>query len=643
MVLGTSLRGIEVLPVSVQSFYSLIVRDDQPFQMVREVVSRAADKKRLPDKFTFSQHRILPEQGKERINMNANGIHDNTLVPDDTDTDHDEHEEEKDAEKGTDERDAMGEELAKKGHNAIVGLRIGLSVALLSATVAAAVFIFWLTRHQEKEAFQKAFSDNSLKMVEAFQVTAERRLTAVASFGTTVTSYALATNATWPFVTIPQMEARASHVLGLADAVAIAFGPLVHQKDREVWENDYVPSNVGWLEESFEYYEDVLQANTEVTSASDSAATTEGAGLSRSRPGTYEGIPDFSAGYSKQISTIGFTPLGTLGPLIAQGDVLLPWWQRAPSPRNEGGGFINVNLLDDPSFDGDLLEVLQRRRAALGRMSFSGYGNSSYTDGSPVSGFYYPILAGPDPTDSANELVGTLATLVFWNTFFANVLPQNAVGMIAVLSSTCNQTFTFRVDGPSVSSLGQGDLHDPQYDDHRLDVSFTASINKRYTDRQYRGFPVDEEGCQYTLSIYASQELEDTYISNMPIYYTCGAVLISLLTSGLFILYDRLVTNRQRAILRQAEQTGAIVSSLFPAAYRERLIQAQQGRKDAKANSAQKGIEAFTANNDIRAPLSSDEPIADLYENCTVLFADVRFVVFYHSTSIDHFEAHAIF
>lgn len=526
------------------------------------------------------------------------------------------------------EREQLGQQLAHKGHNVVKGLRVGLFASLLLATVLASVSIFLYTRDQEELAFEDAFADNSLKIVEAFKTTAERRLSAVASFGTTITSYTLAVNATWPFVTVPQFEARSSHILNLAEAIAIAFAPLVYPKDRETWENDYVPSNIGWIEESFQYQENVLKGASEGTSAINDAAVVDEEASSNNGnapPPTYEGMPDFSAGYSKQIFTTGFTPLGELGPLISEGDVFLPWWQRAPSSRSEGAGFINIDLVDDPSFGGDLVQVLKRRRAALGRMSFGGYTDDV---NAPISGFYYPIIDGMDMYDPTANLVGATATLVYWDTYFANILPQNANGIIAVLSNTCNQTVTFQIDGPTVTVLGQGDLHDTKYDDFRQDVSFSSTINERSASRSYLGFPLDEEGCQYTLSVYASEEFEDIYVSSMPIIYMVGTVFIFFLTSGLFILYDRLVTNRQQAILRQAEQSGAIVSSLFPAMYRDRLIKAHEDvleRRNGPRDNG-KNIKTFAnqALDDSGKTIDNDEPIADLYSDCTVLFADVR-------------------
>lgn len=539
--------------------------------------------------------------------------------------------------KDKEQAEDLGNKIAKRETRAVGHLRAGLLFALISATLAVSLAVFYYTRNRQEQDFEDAFADNSLKIVESFQTVGERRLSAIASFGTTITSYAIGTNATWPFVTVPQFEARCSHLLNLAEAVAIAFAPIVEDKDRAKWEDEYVPNNIRWAEESFTYLETTQYASGEDTSAINDAASgggssEEGGGTSEPPP-TYEGMPDFSSGYSKEIFTYGFTPLGGLGPLIVNDEgPYIPWWQRAPSSRSEGVGFVNIELRDDPSFNGNMLEVLQNKKAALGNMVVGEYGSVDGTVAAgPTSGFYYPILK--DSIDGEDvPVVGTLATLVFWDRFFVNILPQNVVGVLAVIKNTCDQAYTFQINGPDSIFLGEGDLHDSAYDDMSQEVSFTSLIQAGIQAKTYLGFPMDDQGCQYTLKVYASSDMEDEYVTIMPYMYMVGSILIFLFTSLVFILYDRLVEHRQRLVLREAEKSGAIVSSLFPTAYKERLMQVEEEKLNkAKKMGRMQSVEAkgsllssfmrgegFVENN-----LNDDEPIADLYQDCTVFFADV--------------------
>jgi class 3 adenylate cyclase len=281
-----------------------------------------------------------------------------------------------------------------------------------------------------------------------------------------------------------------------------------------------------------------------------------------------------------------------------------------------------LDLDTDISFDNNLISILQDGKVALGKVTTIGYGAVSDL----ASGFYYPVLNG---IANNSTVVGCLGTLIDWLSYFADILPRSAVGFIGVIENSCNQSFTFRIDGSDVQFIGNGDQHDPRYNYLKQEVSFLQLINKSIESKRYLGLPLNDQGCQYTLSVYASSDLENYYKSSKPAIFMVVALSIFLITSLLFLLYDRLVERRQRLVMHQAESSGAIVSSLFPAAYHERLLAAQpkqgnskqgtsmtEGSKESRLQSFLNGTIGDNAGSD-------DEPIADLFPDCTVMFADI--------------------
>jgi hypothetical protein len=64
-----------------------------------------------------------------------------------------------------------------------------------------------------------------------------RRLGAINSMATAITSYALDTKQTFPFVTIPHFEIRGSDLRIQADAAIILWTPLVTDETRVAWED----------------------------------------------------------------------------------------------------------------------------------------------------------------------------------------------------------------------------------------------------------------------------------------------------------------------------------------------------------------------------------------------------------------------
>ena len=502
--------------------------------------------------------------------------------------------------------------LATNETKAVACLRFGLAAVLLTATVLSAIGIYIFSSGLEQDEFEEAFDDNSAKLLEAFQVVADRRLGTIAAFGASVTAHTIATNSTWPFVSIPSFAAQGEHVLKLASAPSLTLVMVVEPEDRPKWENEFIPQAAPkWVAE------ELLYANQ----------TSQGSGRSGGPPPAdeenYEGKPTKSKdGFYEQIYTNQITSLGTRDNVIAKNETNLVWWQNTPFNPIFSPLRINKNVRYDESFEGEVLNVLLERKVALGRTTTSSYGSR----GMPVTGLYYPLLTafGDDA-----KVGGALASLMNWEVYFEGVLPQNAIGLVAVLKNTCEQAYTFVVNGPDVAFVGEGDLHDTKYNDMVRGVSFTSLINQGVEKGTFQGLPLDENGCQYSLKVYASSDMEEQYISRMPIFYTVGAVLIFVFTSLVFIVYDRLVERRQRLVEKEAQKSGAIVSSLFPGAYKERLMEEQEiqlekkaGAKTFSSDANSKKLSNMMVGQDDDLIFVEDQ-IAENYSDCTVFFADI--------------------
>jgi Adenylate and Guanylate cyclase catalytic domain len=95
----------------------------------------------------------------------------------------------------------------------------------------------------------------------------------------------------------------------------------------------------------------------------------------------------------------------------------------------------------------------------------------------------------------------------------------------------------------------------------------------------------------------------------------------------LFLLYDRLVERRQSIVLMTANQSSAIVSSLFPKSVADRLLEAGQGI--GTNMTAKTRLKSFLSDSKDNQGL---QPIADLFLETTVLFADIAGFTAWSST-----------
>jgi class 3 adenylate cyclase len=126
----------------------------------------------------------------------------------------------------------------------------------------------------------------------------------------------------------------------------------------------------------------------------------------------------------------------------------------------------------------------------------------------------------------------------------------------------------------------------------------------------------------YSIEVYPTEELESVFLTSKPKIYTATLVVIFFFTTLVFILYDALVERRQKVVMSTAVASNAIVASLFPAVVRKRLYQQDAPPKPKNpVMEAAKSLRASGAMMEERNP--KNKPIADLFHDCTVLFADI--------------------
>lgn len=128
--------------------------------------------------------------------------------------------------------------------------------------------------------------------------------------------------------------------------------------------------------------------------------------------------------------------------------------------------------------------------------------------------------------------------------------------------------------------------------------------------------------------------MKSNHTTEHPKLLTILTAAIFVFTSFVFILYDVCVARRQAIVLNRALESGAIVSSLFPAKVREKLYEEQQAKIAKKEKKRSSFHSSMPENNNGGAPTSttiSDETvvadsnqIASEYPDCTVFFADLK-------------------
>jgi hypothetical protein len=387
-----------------------------------------------------------------------------------------------------------------------------------------------------------------------------------------------------PFVTVPHFEVRGQHFKAVSDANVIAYTPIVSEENLELW-NDYSNENQGWIQESY-----VLRGAEDETA-------------SPIIPFIYRNSSE-----GKPVREIG-------------GGEYSPLWQQANAPSDDK--IINFNLLSHDLYH-KTFDFARATKSAILSQVFdpSGlFGNNALfrredKDVNPECILVQPVYDGFEKNTS--NVVGAVIAVLPWDLYFEDLLHEGADGLICVLTDTCGDAFTYRIDGPVTTYLGEGDLHESKYDYLEQTVLFTPPQDFNGATEAQK-----ESHCEYYLHIYPSSGLEDDYHTSQPAVFTAAVVLVFFFTTMVFLIYDLLVQKRQAKVHSAAVKANAIVTSLFPAEIRERLYEHNEDMINKDLDSDGDSVDDVEEGAAPDVDTYDTKPIADLFPNTTVMFADI--------------------
>ena len=246
-----------------------------------------------------------------------------------------------------------------------------------------------------------------------------------------------------------------------------------------------------------------------------------------------------------------------------------------------------------------------------------------------------------DSFDQENRsITGFIHGILGWEFYLTELLPPGISGIIVVLQNSCGEKFTFELEGPHAEFIGDGDLHDQSYDDLYEDVnlaSTTSGINN----------PEDVDQCFYSIRIYPSKRFQATFKSDDTEKFVALFAIVFSALALFFFVFVLFVQRRQSKVMGVANRTTAIISNLFPEAVRERIMEQAQAQAKGTTNHTGEDEEAnrnlknllLSPSSHVSKDLKSsnfesdnlvdgikvlhDAPIADLYPECSVFFADI--------------------
>ena len=236
---------------------------------------------------------------------------------------------------------------------------------------------------------------------------------------------------------------------------------------------------------------------------------------------------------------------------------------------------------------------------------------------------------------NTRQLAGLLLGTLRWDHLVNDILltttsstPNNGAipnGMMAVVENTCGSSAIYKYQTTTANgknklvNLRQGAKQDDSqpllsipskyrtmgitasfhhyHGDHQQHVttSMAASSNST-TFHDSRNNPNHKDDCHYSLHFYPSQTMEDAFRSHTPKYAALLLALVFIAFAMVFGVYVHMIQQRYQKIQALAIKASTVISSLFPANVRDRIMESallpkssSRSRNKKKDSSRQRG------------------------------------------------------
>lgn len=494
--------------------------------------------------------------------------------------------------------------LTESGVQRVKAIRALVTVMLIVASVGLGLTIALVTMAWEEKSFQDDFAHDAQNLFQHVGIRTRQSLDAMASFSTLITSTVSSSSSSsskWPFVTIPDFDVHAAHVLDALQTSGIVFCPIVRQAEREAWEHHV--------------YNQTTILPLPLVQQESSQSTT----------------PIFALQEDEDNHDLKTTIRRSDAPYY------LPVWQSSPTTPVLKMDALNFDLTSLPTaaqaiqqvhFSGDKAgAVLSAPLAAVEMKILQKINLFSVVDGKEsVRLWITPIFESTKTTETT--AVGYLVAPFFWTSVLNHAFASGTQGVEAILKSSCdNVASTYVVNDHQAIFKGNGDLHTKYYN-HLVESSALSMILQ---ESGYDLHPTDmkflDSHCPFTVDLCPSPVYMNQHTPNHAIKTTVFVVVVLDFIFLLTLIYGGFFQRTFETKSAQAIHTQNLVNALFPKEVQERMFKTAGGaeraalaaRAQAANNDPFTKAKAFLAEQN-KNNQDDDIPIADLWPDCTVMF-----------------------
>lgn len=313
-----------------------------------------------------------------------------------------------------------------------------------------------------------------------------------------------------------------------------------------------------------------------------------------------------------------------------------PLWQMYPTPTNASHSPIMFDLMSYAWFSQQLQLSSETLQASIGTIHqdldfLVDYADAARGGEQDIAGpkflILQPIVGGP----FESELHALGLIVVSWAEYFEEVLEDQPHGIIVEVHDDCptsdGDRYSFMRNADSVTYLGKNvDLLNTVpslfeefglYGDSALEYLSDHSISK--------------DTCGYVISVRTTDEPLEEWQREISFLGAIFIIAGFVVTATVFFVYTYYVQKRNLYVTSTAERSTAIVSSLFPKKVADQMMQ-EVHQEPTGSNAKSPMQQAIQVLNDSGAPSAGrsaldsskrKEPIADIFEETTIMFADI--------------------
>ena len=396
-------------------------------------------------------------------------------------------------------------------------LRSVFVVSLVAAAAVCGFVAFRVIRNLEQEVGAQTYESVANSALTTAQEISLRKIQG-GDIMATILSYAFPYKEAWPFVALDGYEVIAGKVANMSSSSSQIVAAVVTPEQREDFET---------------FAQNIYTTH----------GYPETAGYSDFGFGIWTEDNETSPYDDGRVHDVN----GTVSPQSDR-NILIPLYQHNLLTANS----IMANLHSIPA-----------QGHALARILDCADEHASLDSPSPACGFitdFTQLIRRPGPAciifkpiypmNDQTVVVGFTGTSMYLDEVLVNVVPDYVRGLYVVFS-TDTAAHTFLMDAGVPVLLGEGDFHDTKYDEYaRSAILYGVETNATGS-------------ATYTITLYPSEALFETFQTNSPLAVSLGFVAVICFSIGMFFLYDyfmKFESQQRKALLEMKRRFVRFVS-----------------------------------------------------------------------------------